>query len=44
MKIWAFADSNNSASINKKLVVHTASHFLGDDVRLLDLNNYEMPV
>jgi len=44
MKILAFAGSNSSTSINKKLVVHASSYFLGDDVKLLDLNDYEMPL
>jgi NAD(P)H-dependent FMN reductase len=44
MKILAFAGSNSSTSINKKLVVHTASYFLEDEVKILDLNDYEMPL
>src|ERR1700741_1008856 len=44
MKILAFAGSNSSVSINKKLVVHTASYFLEDEVKILDLNDYEMPL
>ena len=42
MKILAFAGSSSSASINKKLVTHTASFF--DSVEILDLNDYEMPL
>src|SRR5438046_1510222 len=44
MKILAFAGSNSSVSINKKLIVHTASYFLEDEVKILDLNDYEMPI
>jgi chromate reductase len=44
MKILAFAGSNSSVSINKKLVVQTASYFLEDEVKILDLNYYEMPI
>ena len=44
MKILAFAGSNSSTSINKKLVVHVTSHFLEDEVKVLDLNDYEMPL
>src|SRR5258708_5939778 len=44
MKILAFAGSNSSVSINKKLIMHTASYFLEDEVRILDLNDYEMPI
>lgn len=44
MKILAFAGSNSSASINKKLVTHTASFFQNHTVEILDLNDYEMPL
>jgi chromate reductase len=44
MKILAFAGSNSSTSINKNLIVHTASHFPEDHVTVLDLNDYEMPL
>src|ERR1700741_3651055 len=44
MKILAFAGSNSSTSINKKLVVHTTSYFPGNDIQVLDLNDYEMPL
>jgi chromate reductase len=44
MKILAFAGSNSSISINKKLIVHTASYFFEDEVKILDLNDYEMPI
>ena len=44
MKILAFAGSNSSTSINKKLVVHTLSYFEEEKVTLLDLNDFEMPL
>ncbi|PWJ98484.1 hypothetical protein BC749_105324 [Flavobacterium araucananum] len=44
MKILAFAESNSSSSINKKLITHTASFFENHLVEILDLNDYEMPV
>lgn len=44
MKILAFAGSNSSTSINKKLVTHTASFFDNHSVEILDLNDYEMPL
>jgi NAD(P)H-dependent FMN reductase len=44
MKIIAFAGSNSSHSINKKLVTYTASLFEGDDAEILDLNDYELPL
>ncbi len=44
MKIVAFAGSNSSQSINKKLVKHVLSYFKNAEINLLDLNNYEMPI
>lgn len=44
MKILAFAGSNSSQSINKKLVKHTLTYFEGAEINLLDLNDYEMPL
>lgn len=44
MKILAFAGSNSSRSINRKLVIHTLSHFQEEKVTLLDLNDFEMPL
>lgn len=44
MKIIAFAGSNSSKSINKKLVTYAASLFKNADVEILDLNDYEMPL
>lgn len=44
MKIIAFAGSNSSKSINKKLVEYTLKYFEGVEIELLDLNDYEMPL
>lgn len=44
MKILAFAGSNSSSSINKKLIKHTASFFENHSVEILDLNDFEMPL
>ena len=44
MKILGFAGSNSSASINKKLVRFVSSYFIDQDVEILDLNDYEMPI
>ena len=44
MKILAFAGSNSEVSINKKLVTFAASFFPDDEVEILDLNDYEMPI
>jgi len=44
MKILSFAGSNSSTSINKELVVHVASCFKKDEVEILDLNHFEMPL
>ena len=44
MKITAFAGSNSSTSVNKKLATYTASYFTGDEIKILDLNDYEMPL
>jgi NAD(P)H-dependent FMN reductase len=44
MKILAFAGSNSEVSINKKLVTFVSSFFPDDEVEMLDLNDYEMPI
>ncbi len=44
MKIIAFAGSNSSTSINKKLVTYVSSYFEGHTIEILDLNDYEMPL
>lgn len=44
MKIIAFAGSNSSTSINKKLVTYAASLFENADTEILDLNDFELPL
>lgn len=44
MKITAFAGSNSSKSINRQVLKYTLSLFEGSETRLLDLNDYEMPL
>jgi NAD(P)H-dependent FMN reductase len=44
MKILAFAGSNSTASINKKLVTYASTFFAEHTVEILDLNDYEMPL
>lgn len=44
MKILAFAGSNSSNSINKKLVSFVAHQFNNAAIEILDLNAYEMPL
>lgn len=44
MKILAFAGSNSEVSINKKLVTFASSFFPNDEVEIVDLNEFEMPI
>lgn len=44
MKVIAFAASNSSQSINKKLVHYAAGLVPQGDVSVLDLNDYELPL
>ena len=44
MKILAFAGSNSSTSINKRLVTHVSRFFENHEVEILDLNDFEMPI
>jgi chromate reductase len=44
MKIIAFAGSNSSKSINKKLATYASSLFENATVEIVDLNDYEMPL
>lgn len=44
MKIIAFAASNSSKSINKKLATYATSLLDNVDIEVLDLNDYEMPL
>lgn len=43
-KIIAFGASSSIHSINKKLAIFAANQVKGADVKILDLNNYEMPI
>lgn len=44
MKIIAFAGSNSSASINKRLVTYATTFFDNHSIEILDLNDYELPL
>lgn len=44
MKIFAFAGSNSSTSINKQLVTFVSQKFENSEIEILDLNDYEMPI
>lgn len=44
MKIIAFAASNSSKSINKKLATYATALLDNVEVEVLDLNDYEMPL
>ena len=44
MKVLAFAGSNSENSVNKKLIHFAATYFENDEVEVLDLNDYEMPI
>ena len=46
MKILAFAGSNSTNSINKKLVQSVSKYYkeVDDEIKVLDLNDFEMPL
>lgn len=44
MKIIAFAGSNSTQSINKKLATYAAGLFENGTVEVLDLNDFQMPI
>ncbi|WP_026705524.1 NADPH-dependent FMN reductase [Flavobacterium soli] len=44
MKIIAFAGSNSSKSINKKLATYASSLFKNAEVEILDLRDYQAPL
>lgn len=44
MKIFAFAGSNSSTSINRKLVAFALEKFPDSEIHFIDLNDYEMPL
>lgn len=44
MKILSLAGSSSKNSINKKLATYAATLFKANDVDILDLNDYELPL
>lgn len=42
--ILAFAGSNSSTSINKQLVTYSSKLLSDKEIRLIDLNDFEMPI
>ena len=44
MKILAFAGSTSSTSINRELVKFVLKSFQEDEINIIDLNDYSMPV
>jgi NAD(P)H-dependent FMN reductase len=44
MKILAFSGSNSSSSINKQLVKFALKSYVDDDINMIDLNDYAMPI
>lgn len=44
MKILAFAGSTSSTSINRELVKFVLRDFQEDEINLIDLNDFDMPV
>ncbi|MCT4297035.1 NAD(P)H-dependent oxidoreductase [Elizabethkingia anophelis] len=44
MKILAFAGSTSSTSINRELVKFVLKSFQDEEINLIDLNDYSMPV
>ncbi|MFC7346282.1 NADPH-dependent FMN reductase [Chryseobacterium zhengzhouense] len=44
MKILAFAGSTSSTSINRELVKSVLKSFQDNEINLIDLNDYDMPV
>lgn len=44
MKILAFAGSSSSTSINRELVKFVLKDFQDEEINLIDLNNFTMPV
>ena len=43
-KIVAFGASSSSNSINKKLATYAAQQIKNSNIKILDLNNFEMPI
>jgi NAD(P)H-dependent FMN reductase len=44
MKILAFAASNSQKSINKQLILYATKIISTNDIEILDINDYEIPI
>ncbi|MBW7674056.1 NADPH-dependent FMN reductase [Chryseobacterium chendengshani] len=44
MKILAIAGSNSDTSINRQLVTYAASLFENEEIEVVDMNDFEMPI
>lgn len=44
MKILAFGGSSSRHSINKQLATYASTFFEGNDIQIIDLNDFEMPI
>ena len=44
MKVLAFAASNSRQSINKQLIRYTATLLADQDIDIIDINDYQMPI
>ena len=44
MKVLAFAASNSRKSINKDLIRYASTRLPDNDVEIIDINDYEMPI
>ena len=44
MTILAFATSNNATSINKKLVTYAANCLVKQDIDIVDLRDFTLPI
>lgn len=44
MKIIVFGASSSKKSINKRLATYASTYFQGDEIEILDLNDFELPV
>lgn len=43
-KVLVFAGSNSKTSINKKLAIYAASHLKNITIKIIDLNDFPLPV
>lgn len=44
MKILVFAGSNSDVSINRKVATYVSTFFENNEIEILDLNDFEMPI